>query len=85
MELKKVGTQGWTTQHGNKIFAITKTRGAVYACGARLKVRQTGSATRVTHVGNLTEAKAKIADWIAADNGEVVEVIESLTKKLLSK
>jgi hypothetical protein len=65
MELKKVGTQGWTTQHGGKVFAITRQAGAVFASGARLKVRQTGSATRFAFVGNLTEAKAKIAEWIS--------------------
>ena len=64
MKLTKVGTQGWTTQHGGKIFAITRNFGAVYACGARLKVRQTGSVTRFAYVGNLTEAKAQIAEWI---------------------
>jgi hypothetical protein len=65
MEMKKVGNQGWTTQHGNKIYAVTKNFGAVYTCGARLKVRETGSATRFAYVGNLTEAKAKISEWIA--------------------
>ena len=64
MELKKVGNTGWVAQHGKKVFAITRQAGAVYACGARLKVRQTGSATRFAFVGNLTEAKAKIAEWI---------------------